>query len=136
MRRDRARSRRGNRVSITIPTIRGRMQTLIIAANQDKILHQKLISETTCSGEQFTIFIQELIINLNANNNFRGSWLIMINAQIHKVRSARDFIGNSGYHLAFLSPYSYMLNPVENIFSKIKSLVRGTMDRNLELVMK
>jgi transposase len=29
---------------------------------------------------------------------------------------------------SFLSPYSYMLNPIENAFSKIKTIVRSRLD--------
>ncbi|KAI5151647.1 hypothetical protein ENBRE01_2283 [Enteropsectra breve] len=63
----------------------------------------------------------------------------MDNAKIHKVESVRNLIESAGHRLEFLSPYSYMLNPVENIFSKIKSLVRTQLalryntDNDIEL---
>ena len=33
-------------------------------------------------------------------------------------------MAGSLYELKFLSPYSYMLNPAENVFSKVKALAK------------
>ena len=60
----------------------------------------------------------------------------MDNAQIHKMQSLRVIVERSGHVLKFLSPYSYMLNPIENAFSKIKAVARRVLsnpDNNLEL---
>jgi hypothetical protein len=35
-----------------------------------------------------------------------------------------------GYEFKFLPPYSYMLNPVENVFSKIKLAIRSRLRSN------
>ncbi|KAI5151670.1 hypothetical protein ENBRE01_2300 [Enteropsectra breve] len=51
----------------------------------------------------------------------------MDNARIHKVECVRSIIEAAGHRLKFLSPYSYMLNPVVNIFSKTKSLIRSQL---------
>jgi DDE superfamily endonuclease len=51
----------------------------------------------------------------------------MDNAKIHKVESVRRVCSQFGCSLVFLSPYSFMLNPVENIFSKVKCFVRNQL---------
>lgn len=127
MRRERSRSRQGTRSSVIVPTVRGRKQTLIIASNQNSIIHSKLITDRTCNGMIFKEFIEELLTILNNNEIYNNAWIIMDNAQIHKIRETRNLIEISGNRLVFLAPYSYMLNPVENIFSKIKAIVRNSM---------
>ncbi|KAI5153793.1 hypothetical protein ENBRE01_3261, partial [Enteropsectra breve] len=58
LRRTQARARRGARASITVPTIRGAMKTLIVASSCAGILHHKLILDGTCNGEKFKQFIE------------------------------------------------------------------------------
>ena len=46
------------------------------------------------------------------------------NARIHHANIITDFLNRENINIVFLSPYSYMLNPIEYSFSKIKSVVR------------
>lgn len=48
----------------------------------------------------------------------------MDNASIHHVDTVQDLIEGSGARLIFLPPYSPDLNPVEGIFSQIKSMMK------------
>lgn len=130
MTRGQARSKRGARAFVPVPTIRGRMQTLILAASQRGVLHYKLISDSTCNGSVFLEFIREVIEIINSDQNMRGSWLILDNARIHGTQDVKNLVTASGHRLVFLSPYSYMLNPVEQIFSKIKLAVRSMISDN------
>jgi len=41
-------------------------------------------------------------------------------------------IRNAGAHLMFLPPYSPDLNPIEQVFAKIKHLMRRAMERTVE----
>ncbi|KAK6029774.1 hypothetical protein OSTOST_04110 [Ostertagia ostertagi] len=62
-----------------------------------------------------------------------GAWLIMDNAKIHKTEEVRRLLDDTPYQLKFLSPYSYMLNPAENVFSKIQymqALTESNCDRD------
>lgn len=128
MRRTLARSRSGTRAYVHTPVLRGRVESLIIAASGQKIIHSKLISDGTCNGEKFFAFMQELLNILDLNATYSGAWIIMDNARIHHTQNLRNLIYSSNYLLKFLSPYSYMLNPVELIFSKIKINVRNRMN--------
>ena len=44
----------------------------------------------------------------------------------------RNMIRNAGAHLMFLLPYSPDLNPIEQVFAKIKHLMRRAMVRTVE----
>ena len=50
--------------------------------------------------------------------------LILDNARKHKLNDMTEIVTEYGYSFKFLSPYSYMLNPIENSFSKIKNDIR------------
>ncbi len=44
----------------------------------------------------------------------------------------RAMIRSAGAHLMFLPPYSSDLNPIEQVFAKIKHLMRRAMERTVE----
>jgi hypothetical protein len=46
------------------------------------------------------------------------------NVAFHKCVEIQEKITNAGHRLKFLPPYSPFLNPIENLFSKWKQLVR------------
>ena len=50
----------------------------------------------------------------------------------HKGKAVRNMIRNAGAHLMFLPPYSPDLNPIEQVFAKIKHLMRRAMERTVE----
>jgi transposase len=132
LRRKKARSRRGTRASVVIPTVRGRNITLILAINDRNVIHYKLISETTCNSEIFRIFCEELLEIISTKEELSNSWIIMDNSRIHKIESLRNNFSFFGCSFIFLSPYSYMLNPVEYVFSKIKGFVRSSLPISTE----
>jgi transposase len=127
LRRSKARSKKGKRAQVVIPTVRGRNITLLLAANKESIIHFKLISDRTCNGSVFGEFISELFEIISSREDLHGSWVIMDNARIHKIEDVRNTCEQFCCRLQFLSPYSFMLNPVENIFSKIKGFVRDQL---------
>ena len=49
----------------------------------------------------------------------------MDNASIHKGERVRYFVEQQGFELIFLPPYSPQLNPIEEIFSKWKHLIKS-----------
>lgn len=54
-----------------------------------------------------------------------GDIVVLDNLSSHKTTAATKAIEAVGAKIAFLPPYSPDLNPIENVFSKIKQLVRG-----------
>jgi transposase len=123
LRRSKAWSKKGTRAQLTVPIVRGRNQTLIVAANGERIIYHKVIRDRNCNGALFSEFMAELYQIIYNDVELYESWIIMDNAKIHNaVRNSYSLLGIS---FRFLSPYSYMLNPVENIFSKVKTFVRN-----------
>jgi len=130
LRRNGARSRIGTRANVMLPTNRGRNVTLICAMNSQRIIHYKIVDEGTCNSKRFGEFLMELLCILNDDSSYTNAWLILDNAQIHKTVEIRNMIAGTSYTLKFLSPYSYMVNPIENAFSKIKATARRLLAEN------
>jgi len=59
-----------------------------------------------------------------------GDIVVLDNLSSHKSRKARAAIKAKGAHLFFLPPYSPDLNPIEQVFAKLKTLIRKEDARN------
>lgn len=132
MQKSTARSRRGQKAAVTVPAVRGRMVSLIFAMNNEKVLHFKIVSESTCNGKIFIEFMSELFKILDSDFTFAESWILMDNAMIHRVDIVQNLFNNSSYIKKPLSPYSFMLNPCENAFSKVKTIARSVLSNDLD----
>jgi transposase len=61
-----------------------------------------------------------------------GMVVVMDNLSSHKVAGVREAIEAAGCRLVYLPPYSPDLSPIENIWSKAKSVLRMLEARTLE----
>ena len=52
----------------------------------------------------------------------------------HKGKAVRAAIRNAGAHLLFLPPYSPDLNPIEQLFAKLKHFLREAAQRTIDTV--
>ena len=78
------------------------------------------------NGQIFTDFIKYSLIPLLRPFNCcnPNSIVIMDNASIHHVYEVSELISQTGALLHFLPPYSPDLNPVEQVFSKVKAIMK------------
>jgi transposase len=60
----------------------------------------------------------------------------MDNLSAHKGERVKELIEGQGCELLYLPPYSPDLNPIEEAFSKIKSLIRKAEARNREALLE
>lgn len=58
-----------------------------------------------------------------------GDVVVMDNLNVHKSEIARKLISDAGAECLFLPAYSPDLNPIEKMWSKIKSILRGMKAR-------
>ena len=58
--------------------------------------------------------------------NLDGCWFVMYNVKFHHLSDVVDLIKSKSHVTVCLPPYSPMLNPIEMLFSKWKSLVKKT----------
>lgn len=58
----------------------------------------------------------------------------MDNLSSHKGEAVRRAIRNAGAHLLFLPKYSPDLNPIEQVFAKLKAPLRKAAERTVDSV--
>jgi transposase len=65
-----------------------------------------------------------------------GDIVIIDNLGSHKGGAVRRAIRAVGAYLLFLPPYSPDLNPIEQVFAKLKALLRKAAARSVEEIIK
>jgi transposase len=65
-----------------------------------------------------------------------GDLVVLDNLSSHKSSAARAAIEAVGARLVYLPPYSPDLNPIENLFSKIKQLIRRFRPANWPQIIR
>ena len=82
------------------------------------------LAEGTVNGPKFEEFVKSLLIPfLNPSN--KHSIVIMDNASIHHIENMYKLIEEqAGAKLIYLPPYSPDLNPVEEVHSQVKSVMK------------
>ncbi|KAF7674343.1 hypothetical protein CDIK_4534, partial [Cucumispora dikerogammari] len=126
-RRSQGRSGTGNMVNIPLATVRGRSVTLILSISSSNVIYKKIINNSTVNANIFTEYFQELCHYVKNNMNRDNACFILDNARIHKSDEISRITTEYGFSFKFLSSYSYMLNPIENSFSKIKNSVKARL---------
>jgi transposase len=80
------------------------------------------------NGLSFTAYVEQLLIPTLRP----GDIVVMDNLGSHKGRAVRSAIRAVGAKLFFLPPYSPDLNPIEQVFAKLKTLLRKAAERTVE----
>ena len=65
-----------------------------------------------------------------------ATWWCWTTSASHKSSSAVAAVEKVGARLVYLPPYSPDLNPIENIFSKLKQLIRGFRPRTWRQIIQ
>ena len=87
-----------------------------------------MVVDGAINGELFLAYVeQELVPTLR-----KGDMVVMDNLSSHKVVGVKKAIESVGAQVLYLPPYSPDLNPIENVFSKLKTLVRKAKVRKVE----
>ena len=90
-------------------------------------IHDVFLAEGTMNGERFEDFIQTTLLPILQPFNWINplSVVIMDNASIHHVEGVTDLVEHqAGARLVFLPPYSPELDPLEEVFSEVKSIMK------------
>ena len=65
-----------------------------------------------------------------------GDIVIMDNLACHKTAEVARLIGAAGAEVRYLPAYSPDLNPIEQLFSKLKGLLRSAAARTVDAVIE
>lgn len=129
MRTSMGRSLVGTAATKVVPQIRTRNVSIVCAMNRGGILHY-ISKKRAINQGVFAEFVKELNTNMNGHNVGHQPILIMDNVAFHKCTTVRETIVAEGFDVMYLPPYSPFLNPIENLFSKWKNIVRRANPQN------
>ena len=98
-----------------------------ISAMSTEGIEDVYITEGNVTGDVFVTFIRHCLLPILQPFNGANSHsvVVMDNASVHHYEQVADIIYGVGAVIRFLPPYSPELNPIENVFSKVKSLLRA-----------
>ena len=103
--------------------------TFLAALRQDRVDAPWLI-EGPINGERFLIYVEQVL----APTLGPGDIVIMDNLGSHKSKAVRAAIRAVGAKLFFLPKYSPDLNPIEQLFAKLKHHLRKAQERSADTV--
>ena len=124
--RTRARGPRGQRVIGKIPYGHWKTTTFLAGLRHDGIT-APFVTDGPMTGEIFLAYIEQVL----APTLRPGDGVILDNLPAHKVAGVRELVEAAGAKLVHLPPYSPDLNPIEQVFSKLKTLLRKAAERTI-----
>jgi len=127
----RGRCRRDKRLYASVPHGHWKRLTILAAINTAGLVAAGIIDAST-DAEVFRTFIADALVPALRP----GKVVIMDNLSSHKVSGIRELIENAGCRLIYLPPYSPDFSPIENIFSKVKQLLRSIGARDVPGLMQ
>jgi transposase len=91
--------------------------TFIAALRHDRI-DAPWVIDGPINGERFRLYVESVLIPTLAP----GDVVILDNLGSHKGQAVRSAIRAAGAKILFLPPYSPDINPIEQVFAKLKHL--------------
>jgi transposase len=120
---------RGKRLVAKVPHRRWKTTTFVAALRLDRI-DAPWFLEAPIDGESFRTYVERVLVPTLR----QGDIVIMDNLGSHKGKAVRDLIRSAGAKLFFLPKYSPDLNPIEQVFAKLKHLLRKAAARTIESI--
>ena len=124
------RAARGSRLVASVPHGHWKTRTLVAALRLEGIV-APCVFDGAVNGTNFPAWVEQFLVpTLHA-----GDIVVMDNLSSHKVEGVRAAIEATGAQLRYLPPYSPDLNPIEQVFAKVKALLRKAAARTLDALV-
>ena len=124
-------SRRGERALARVPRNWGANVTLLASMSAEG-MGPSLAVEGPTTREVFEVYLEHFL----APALRPGQVVVMDNLSAHKGDRVRDLIEERGCEVVYLPPYSPDLNPIEQAFAKLKTLLRRAGARTREALIE
>ena len=121
---------KGTRVIGKAPFGRWKTMTFIAALRQDGLAAPCLF-DGPINGQVFLAWVRQILVPTLKS----GEVVIMDNLGSHRGKAVRRAIREAGAKLLFLPKYSPDLNPIEQVFSKLKHLLRKAQARSYDAIL-
>ena len=84
------------------------------------------------NGERFRAYVEQFLVPTLKPNDI----VVLDNPGSHKGKAVRNAIKAVGARLLFLPKYSPDLNPIEQVFAKLKGFLRKAAPRTLDAISR
>jgi transposase len=126
-----ARAPRGERARGKAPKNWGKNISLVCAIDSGGVKPSMSV-EGAVDGKAFESYIEHLL----APKLKRGQIVVMDNLSVHKSKRVEGLVEDAGCELLFLPAYSPDMNPIEEVFSKVKGILRRSGARTREALVE
>jgi putative transposase len=120
---------RGARLVDKVPHGHWKTATFLAALRHDRI-EAPCLFDGPINGERFLAYVEQFLVPTLEP----GDIVVLDNLGSHKGKAVRHAIRAAGARIVFLPKYSPDLNPIEQVFAKLKSLLRKAVARSLDAV--
>jgi transposase len=121
----------GERLVAKVPHGHWKTLTLVAALRVDGLTAPYVI-DGAMDGPAFLAYVEQVL----APSLRKGDIVFMDNLRTHKVAGVREAIEAVSATLRYLPAYSPDLNPIENVYSKLKSVLRKGAARTVDALTK
>jgi transposase len=121
------RAPKGKRLLGFAPNGHWKTTTFIAALRHDHIT-APCVFDGPINGESFLAYVKQMLVPTLTPSDI----VIMDNLSSHKVAGVREAIEAAGATLRFLPAYSPDLDPIEQVFAKLKAWLRKVAQRTRE----
>ena len=109
----------------------GRWRTLtFLGALRIGALTEPCVIDGPINGAVFRAYVEQFLVPTLRP----GDIVVLDNLGSHRSRTVRQAIIAAGAKLAFLPPYSPDLNPIEQVFAKVKHWMRMAQVRSIDAI--
>jgi transposase len=127
MARLRGRAPRGKRLVGKVPHGHW-MTTTFVAGLRSTALTAPCVIDGPMNGNAFLAYVEQIL----APSLKPGDTVVLDNLSAHKVPGVREAIEAAGASLLYLPAYSPDFNPIEQLFAKLKALLRKAAERSVD----
>lgn len=118
---------RGQRLPGPAPFGHWNTLTFLAALRHDRV-DAPWVLKGPINGQRFRVYVEQVLVPTLRP----GDVVVMDNLGSHKGKAVRAAIRAAGARLFFLPKYSPDLNPIEQLFAKIKHHLRNAQARSVE----
>jgi putative transposase len=117
----------GQRLKAKVPYGRWKTMTFLAALRLDRVEAPWLI-DGPINGERFRLYVEKMLLPTLRP----GDIVVIDNLGSHRGKIIRRMIRSVGARLFFLPKYSPDLNPIEQLFAKLKHWLRKAARRSVD----
>jgi transposase len=125
------RAPRGQRLVASVPHGHWMTTTFVAALRHDEIA-APCVFDGPMDGVSFLTYVEHFL----APTLHQGDVVVLDNLASHKVAGVKEAIERAGATLRYLPAYSPDLNPIEQVFAKLKAALRKAAARTFDALIE